>query len=288
MFGFLNINKPAGMSSHDMVNMVRRGVGREVRVGHAGTLDPFASGVLVVCLGPATKLADYVQDQPKSYRSGITLGATSDTDDCTGQVTPNAAAQPPTMDAVQNAIQRFRGQIQQLPPSHSAVHVNGRRAYELARDGKTPDLKPRQVTIHRIEILRYEYPLLEIDVDCASGTYIRALARDIGQALGTGGHCQTLIRTRIGAFTLDTARRLKDVDLAKDLIPPQIILPGLSQVKLTSRQAAGIAYGKAVPLPDGMTSNEALLLDDTGLPIAIATADAAKGLLRPRKVFFGK
>ncbi len=169
MFGFFNINKPLGPTSHVVVAHVRRRVTRKTKVGHAGTLDPFAGGVLVVCVGPATRLADYVQAGPKSYLAEVTLGATSTTDDTEGEITESPAAAP-SADAVRNATQRLTGTIQQVPPSHSAVHLGGRRAYKLARQGTRVDLPARQVTIHAIDVVEYEYPRLVLDVACGSGT----------------------------------------------------------------------------------------------------------------------
>ena len=162
MFGFFNVHKPPGPSSHDIVARLRRQLGGKTRIGHAGTLDPFAGGVLVLCVGPATRLAEYVQVQPKRYAAEITLGATSTTDDVEGEIaeSPNAAAA--TQEAVKKALASFVGDIDQVPPSHSAVHVAGTRAYKLARRGQMLDLPGRRVTIHGIELVSYEFPLLEV------------------------------------------------------------------------------------------------------------------------------
>ena len=164
MFGFYNVRKPAGPTSHDVVAQVRRKLPGSVKVGHAGTLDPFAEGVLVLCVGQATRLASFVQAQLKEYHAAITLGATSTTDDPEGEITPAPVGAAPRWRRVADALADFVGRIEQTPPVHSAVHVGGRRAYKLARAGKEPHLPARTVTIHSIKLVRYEYPLLEMAV----------------------------------------------------------------------------------------------------------------------------
>lgn len=292
MFGFLNINKPAGPTSHDIVNRVRLRLGRKAKVGHAGTLDPFASGVLVVCVGPAVRLAEYVQRQPKRYTAQITLGATSDTDDVMGEV---RSIEDPigteckvrsSEENVRNILPRFIGTIQQVPPAHSAVHVNGQRAYKLAREGEILTLSPRPVTIHSLELLHYDWPTAEIDVRCGSGTYIRALARDVGGTLGVGGYCSALTRTAVGPFTLETAVKLEDMNPSRDLLPPTTGLD-LPAVRLAEDQAARVRYGKTVtppadtPLP---RAEEVALLDEAGNLLALARPDNQH--YQPTKVFF--
>jgi tRNA pseudouridine55 synthase len=220
MAGFLNVDKPAGMTSHDVVVAVRRRLPRRTKVGHAGTLDPFATGVLVLGIErAATRRLALVQQQTKRYHAQITLGATSTTDDPEGDIQEVAAAVPPSQEELQQALERFVGEIEQVPPAHSAVHVDGRRAYELARQGRAPELPPRRVTIHAIELLEYAWPTLTLDVRCGTGTYIRALARDLGEALGVGGYCSALRRTAVGPFTSESAVPLKEVNLARDVIP---------------------------------------------------------------------
>ncbi|HOF19452.1 MAG TPA: tRNA pseudouridine(55) synthase TruB, partial [Phycisphaerae bacterium] len=164
MFGFFNLRKPAGPTSHDMVSAVRRLLPRGTRVGHAGTLDPFADGVLVICVGPAARLAEFVQAAPKRYRAVVTLGATSTTDDPEGEILPREPAPPPSPQDVRQAVARFVGEIPQTPPAHSAVLVNGHRAYKLARAGRELNLRPRVVAIHAIDVIRYDWPRLTLDV----------------------------------------------------------------------------------------------------------------------------
>ena len=286
MIGFLNVDKPPGMTSHDVVAAVRRRLPRKTKVGHAGTLDPFATGVLVLCVGPATRLACYVQSQPKRYAAEVTLGATSTTDDPEGKIAPTPGAEPVPLDEVRGALEAFVGEIQQVPPAHSAVHVGGRRAYKLAREGERPELPARRVVVHAIELTGYDWPVVGLDVRCGSGTYIRALARDIGRELGVGGYCSALARTEVGCFTLDAAVPLDALDPERRLIPVADGLPTMPQVRLGAAGAARLCQGQAVaadaelPLP----SSEVLVVGQGGDALAIARV-AGDGLtLQPRKV----
>ncbi|MBN1942182.1 MAG: tRNA pseudouridine(55) synthase TruB [Phycisphaerae bacterium] len=287
MFGFLNVNKPAGPTSHDVVAWIRRLLPRKTKVGHAGTLDPFASGVLVVCVGPATRLAEYVQRRAKRYTARITLGATSTTDDAQGDVQPTGCEIPCSGIDVQNVLPRFVGKVRQVPPAHSAVHVAGRRAYQLARAGQDVPLSPRTVAIQMIRLLRYDWPTLDIDVRCGGGTYIRALARDIGEALGVGGYCSSLTRTAVGPFVLETAVGLDDVDPARDLLPSTVGLD-IPTIWLGEEQVAHLRHGRRVAvafdaLPAGAT--EVALLDKAGRLLAVAKTEG-EGIVQPSKVFF--
>ncbi len=284
MFGFLNVNKPAGPTSHDIVAQVRRILPRKTKVGHAGTLDPFADGVLVICVGKATRLASYVQASPKRYLAGITLGATSTTDDPEGQITRIAQADAPPEAAITATAKKFVGEIEQVPPAHSAVHVAGVRAYKLARAGEQVTPATRTVTIHAVDVVRYEYPLLEIDVTCGSGTYIRALARDIGRVLGVGGYCSKLTRLAVGQFMIDDAISPDDSEALRNLHPPLTALGSLPKVQVNSDDEKLISAGRAIeiaPLPDAA---EVAVLNDRGELVAIG-AIGTDGLFQPRKVF---
>ena len=292
MFGLLNIHKPPGPTSHDVVDQIRRRVGREVKVGHAGTLDPFAEGVLVICLGPATRLADFVQAQPKRYLATVTLGATSDTDDPTGQVTAVENAKAPPPDRVREVLAGFVGQIDQVPPAHSAVHVEGRRAYKLARAGKAPDLAPRPVTVHSLELLSYAYPTLELNVSCGSGTYVRALARDIGKVLGCGGYCSRLIRTAVGVFAIEQAVAPEQVDPSRHLLPPVLALGDIPRVTLDAASCGQLAKGRAVDLGceqlrDVTPTGELAAMDEQERLVAIGRVSVDGATFRPDKVFAG-
>jgi len=290
MFGLLNINKPAGPTSHDIVARVRKLVGRrKTKVGHAGTLDPFADGVLVICLGPATRLADYVQQQTKSYRAGITLGAVSNTHDIQGEITENPDAVPVDIEDVTSVLETFVGRIDQVPPAHSAVHVDGRRAYDLARAGHELDLPARKVNVYRIDLGAYQYPNLTIDVSCGAGTYIRSLARDIGDKLGTGAYCSSLTRTSVGKFDLANAIDPDNLDPAADMIDPLAALDALTEIAVDATDRNRLAMGKTVTLstiPQDPTP-EIAVTDQSARLIALAKLiDTPDGqILQPTKVF---
>ncbi|MCA9284808.1 MAG: tRNA pseudouridine(55) synthase TruB [Phycisphaerales bacterium] len=228
--GILILDKPKGLSSMQAIARVRRRAGG-VRTGHAGTLDPLATGILVVALGKATKSIDRLMDTEKRYRTVIDLSAFTTTDDAEGDRTERAVPVPPDEQSVREVLLRFVGTIEQRPPAYSAMKVGGRRAYSLARKGAPPTLAPRPVRIDALELVRYLWPLLEIDVRCGKGTYIRSLARDVGEALGTGGHCQALRRTAVGPFDESMARTLDDLPErigSADVMPLAIAMDLLS------------------------------------------------------------
>jgi tRNA pseudouridine55 synthase len=205
MYGFLNIDKPAGPTSHDIVAHIRR-LTRQKRVGHAGTLDPAATGVLVVALGPATRLIEYVQDATsKGYRAVVRLGITTATDDAEGEVLHSAPVPSLDTQAIEAALAQFRGTIMQIPPMYAALHHEGHRLHELARAGIVVERAARPITIEQLALLDWSPPLLTLDITCGKGTYIRALARDLGVALGCGAHLQALRRTAVGTFRIEGA-----------------------------------------------------------------------------------
>jgi tRNA pseudouridine55 synthase len=219
--GFLIIDKPGGITSRDAVNRVQRRFPRKTKIGHTGTLDPLATGVLVLCIGPACKLADRVQAMPKTYRARFRLGATSTTDDADGEIVATNATPVPEV-AVRTALAKFVGVIEQVPPQVSAIKVDGTRAYASARKGETVSLTARPVRIDAIRMLSFDWPFLDIEIDCGKGTYVRSIARDLGQLLGCGGLVETLRRTRVGPFTADEGIG-PDTDaetLRNRLIPP--------------------------------------------------------------------
>jgi len=223
--GFLVLDKPIHWSSMRAVSHVRRRAGG-VRTGHAGTLDPLATGVLILGLGPATRRLGEMMALPKQYRTTIDLSAFTTTDDREGERTEVSVDAPPSRAAVEEALQKLTGTIEQRPPAFSAMKVGGRRAYKMARNGETVELPPRPVSVHAIRLERYEWPEAEILVDCGKGTYIRSLARDLGLLLETGGHCRTLRRTAIGRFDESMARtpeELPEVITTADLIAPDIV-----------------------------------------------------------------
>lgn len=214
MQGFFNLNKPSGCTSRQVVDAVKRcfrqsGFSRSQmpKLGHVGTLDPLASGVLVVAVGQATRLIDIIHARPKTYRGTFLLGRTSRTDDIESELTDVAidAATRLTRDEVEAGLTKFRGPIEQVPPQFSAVHVAGQRAYDLARQGQVVVLAAKRVTIHQLDLLRFQPPELELSIECSSGTYIRSLGRDLGTRLGCGAVMSALIRTRVGPFSIEQA-----------------------------------------------------------------------------------
>ena len=208
MNGFLVVDKPAGMTSRDVVNRAQFWFPRRTKIGHTGTLDPLATGVLVLCVGAATKLADRVQAMPKQYETRIRLGATSNTDDADGVIAESTATSIPTLASVEAALPAFVGNIQQLPPQFSALKVQGQRAYDLARRGTEVALPARPVRVDSIVMQRYEWPWVDLMIDCGKGTYIRSIARDLGAVLGVGGLVQTLRRTRVGPVAAEGGIKL--------------------------------------------------------------------------------
>jgi len=212
--GLLLVDKPVGLSSMDVVRRLRRGIDLprkgpgKLRIGHAGTLDPLATGLLLICLGKATKLVEQLMGQGKVYQAVIDLSAFTTTDDMEGERDPIAVEQPPDLAAIEQALSRFCGVIDQKPPPYSAVHVNGQRAYKLARSGQIVDMPVKQVRIDSIDVLAYSWPQLTVRIACGRGTYIRSIARDLGVMLGTGGHLASLRRTAIGRFTVEQAKPL--------------------------------------------------------------------------------
>lgn len=223
--GIFNVAKPAGPTSFAVVAAVRRLTG-ERRVGHAGTLDPAASGVLPICVGQATRLLEYLLDADKSYRATILLGQVTDTDDVTGQVIASADPSGVTRAQVEAALERFRGPITQIPPAYSALKQGGRKLYELARAGVTAERVARAVTIDDLQLVEWQPPSLVVTVVCSKGTYIRSLARDLGDALGCGATLAGLIRLRTGEFRLEQAVSLATLEAAcRDGSWPNYLLP---------------------------------------------------------------
>jgi tRNA pseudouridine55 synthase len=284
--GLLVLDKPGGVTSRDAVNVALRWFPRRTRMGHTGTLDPLATGVLVLCLGAATRLAEYVQRMSKTYHAEIRLGARSDTDDADGVIAPAATATPPEAAAVAECLSGFVGAIEQTPPAYSAAKVAGRRAYDLARQGKDVDLKPRIVRIYGIDLLHYDYPSLKLEIRCGKGTYIRSLARDLGDQLGCGALVQTLRRTRVGPFSVDDAVTL-EMDAATVLArlrPLEEAAAELPSVMATDDEVRRLCQGQALPR-ENLNGDELALFDGTNRLVATAKWDAETRTLRPDKVF---
>ena len=207
---YILINKPVGWTSHDVVGFLRKKYPRGTKVGHSGTLDPFATGLLIVGVGrEATKKLDEFKNLPKTYEAVLFLGATSDTQDKDGVITPTDVEKKYTEEEIKNVLKNFIGKQLQTPPMYSAKKINGKKLYELARQGKEVERRPSEIKIYNIELLKYNYPHLKIKVDCSTGTYIRTLAHDIGQKLGCGAYCEELARTKIGKYELKDAEEIK-------------------------------------------------------------------------------
>ncbi len=257
LFGLLNINKPRGETSRWVDDQVKWLV-HPAKVGHAGTLDPLASGVLLVCIGQATRLMGYLQQSPKSYRAEFLLGQTSSTEDIHGELIEIVDPPQPTRAEIEKTAQRFVGEIQQRPPVFSALKVGGRPAYKFARKGQAVELAPRPVTIHRLELIEYEYPRLVLDIDCSSGTYIRSLGRDLAESLGTGAVMSALVRTAIGNFrvaeSIDVTTLTRE-NLADYLLHARRAVEHLPAITLDEAQLQRIARGQFIPLPDEQQSS---------------------------------
>jgi tRNA pseudouridine55 synthase len=286
--GLLVLDKPGGLTSRAAVDLALRWFPRGTRMGHTGTLDPLATGVLVLCLGRATRLVEYVQDMGKTYQSRFRLGARSDTDDADGTVTPVPEAAAPDAATLAAALTHFVGTIEQVPPAYSAAKVTGRRAYDVARQGGAVDLRARPVRVHGIDVLHYAYPLLDVEVRCGKGTYIRSLARDLGEALACGGLVEVLRRTRVGPFTVEDAVSLDaSASEARDgLLPMDFAVAELPRVELPPREVEQMRRGQAVPLPPDImaTEGEVAVFDGNRLT-AVARVDGVRRVLRPDKVF---
>ena len=293
MNGILNVNKPQGLTSHDVVARVRR-ITHQKKAGHAGTLDPLATGVLPVVLGSATRLVEYLADEDKAYRATITLGATTDTYDREGAITPTPGALMPGREDLEHALADFRGEISQLPPMYSAIKVGGKKLYEMARAGTHVDLQPRQVTIRTLNLESYRPPQVQLSVECSKGTYIRSLAHDLGATLGTGAYLDTLVRTRHGPFSIETAVTLKELEEAfkegtgeRFLLPPESILRGWTFWEASPEVEIAIRQGKSLELPAPGQGERSMIAARTGAGdlLAVLYWQADKGLWHPEKVF---
>lgn len=293
--GILNIAKPAGMTSHDVVAAIRRASG-ERHVGHAGALDPMATGVLLICLGQATRVAEYLMASEKRYTAWMHLGVTTDTYDATGTVVSQASELSLSLADIARATRQFVGCIAQVPPMYSALKRQGQPLYYLARQGKEVEREPRIVQVYRFEIKDWFPPILVADIVCSKGTYVRSLAHDLGQALGCGAHLARLVRTASGVFQLDEAVEL-DVALQSFrqgrwrnfLQPLDVALQKYPAWKAEPETARRIGYGQAVDGPPWLKKPEEGALCRAYTPegrlLALLQFDSARSLWRPAKVF---
>ena len=300
--GVLVVAKPAGPTSHDIVALVRR-LAASKRIGHGGTLDPFASGVLPLFLGGATRLAEYHLGDPKTYRATVCFGASSTTDDLDGELTPSAGAAPGRA-SVEAGLARFMGTQLQQPPAFSAIQVGGRRAYAMARAGETPTLAPREITIQRLELLEWDEtdatrPVATIEVDCSAGTYVRALARDLGTAVGSAAYLCGLVRTASGPFRLEQAHELDAIRaaaasggpdaIAALMLPSDTGLDAMASVRLGEAEVRDAAMGRFIRPAAGLTGAPAdapiRLIGPDGAIVGIGRLDGHR--IAPDKMLVG-
>lgn len=244
MFGFLNIYKPKGMTSHDVVAVLRK-ITQIRQIGHTGTLDPFAEGVLPICIGKATRLIEYLEDD-KEYLATVQFGKNTTTYDIEGEITESFVNRI-TQEDLELALNNFRGEIEQLPPIYSAIKVNGKKLYEYARKGETVEIKPRKVTISKLELKKFDYEkqTAELLIACSKGTYIRSIAYDLGQHLKCGGYLTKLVRTKAGAFTIDTSIHLDGINVNENLINPIEIMQ-LDKIEISDNEHEKILHGQAI------------------------------------------
>ncbi|HEX8692117.1 MAG TPA: tRNA pseudouridine(55) synthase TruB [Longimicrobium sp.] len=288
MNGVLPVDKPVGPTSHDAVAAVRRAL-KIRQVGHTGTLDPFASGLLLVCVGAATRLAEYLTGLPKTYVAAMRLGEATDTDDLTGEtISSSDAWREVTRGQVETALQGQVGTIRQLPPLFSAKKVGGERMYAAARRGEAVERRPATVTVYAIRLLSFDPPDAELEVECGAGTYIRAIARDVGETLGVGGHLRALRRTRVGAHAVERAvplDALADAERVRAaLIPPLEAVAHLPRITIDELAAEDVRHGRAVRAGEADAAEGTVALASPAGEL-LAVGEAAGGVVRPRKVF---
>ena len=286
LFGVINLDKPSGLSSRAAINQLLRQV-RPAKLGHGGTLDPLASGVLLVLVGKATRLMPYVQRMKKKYLATFQLGVVSDTEDVQGTVTPVRGAVEPTRQQVLAELPNWIGTIKQLPPAYSALKVNGDRAYQLARKGQEVKLAARDIQIHELELDHFEFPLLRLQICCGSGTYVRSLGRDIAHALGTGAVMSQLVRTSIGEYCLPASVSLDELHeqgVASHLLPARSLVAELPSLTLEPAQWELLANGRVIDYPHELAGEEFSALDIDGNLLGILAPDGP-GRVRPIKSF---
>jgi tRNA pseudouridine55 synthase len=286
MFGLLNIDKPRAMTSRDIVNGVQRLV-RPHKVGHAGTLDPLATGVLVLCLGKATRLIEYVQQPSKRYLAEFQLGQASDTEDIEGQVWRCCEEVVPTLAEMEAVIPRFVGEIEQRPPAFSALKVQGERAYRLARRGEAVDLAPRRIKIHSLTLVQYDYPQFVLAIECGSGTYVRSLGRDMARSVGSAAVMTSLRRLAVGGFRVEDSvpyDLLHEQNITAHLLPATRAVEHLAQITLSAAECTEISHGRRIANRGSSVGGEVAAVSAAGELLAIMKA-ADNDWLKPKRVF---
>jgi tRNA pseudouridine55 synthase len=291
--GVLVVDKPVGMTSHDVVQVVRRGTGIR-RAGHTGTLDPRASGVLVVLVGPAVRLSEFVSASDKRYQAIIRLGERTDTYDADGEVTHREPVNI-TKDQIEEALTHFEGTVEQVPPAYSAKKIDGKKAYELARNGEEVELEAKEIDVYHLELLEWDPPEAIIDVYCSSGTYVRSLANDLGDVLDCGGHLVGLRRTKSGEFALRDAvqlRRLEESfdqgDWYKYLIPAAEALSDWPSRELSFEEVDMVRHGHRIPVEEAPENPDHWVraISQQGELVALLEYVLEEKEWQPRKVFF--
>jgi tRNA pseudouridine55 synthase len=290
LHGILVIDKEAGWTSHDVVARVRRITG-ERKVGHTGTLDPAATGVLPVCLGAATKVIEHLQDAGKTYYAEVVLGIATDTDDQEGAIIGEATVPPLGPEELDRALEAFRGESAQIPPMYAAIKQGGRKLYEIARAGETVERAPRRVRIETLALLGWEPPVARLLIDCSKGTYIRAIARDLGAALGCGAHLGRLARLRTGPFFLDQALTLAELEVEFDQTPwPELALHPdaalLDWPVIVLDEAGTLAWrqGKDLRVGRGTAGERCRAYSTDGDWLGLGRYDGERAAWRPEKV----
>lgn len=282
MFGFLNIYKPQGKTSHDVVAILRR-ITKIKQIGHTGTLDPFAEGVLPICIGKATRLIEYLDDD-KAYIGTVQLGKSTTTYDIEGDVV-NLSDKKVTLQEIQEALPKFRGEIQQLPPIYSAIKINGKKLYEYARKGEEVKIQPREVNIYKLEIVNFdeEKQTVDLHIECSKGTYIRSIANDLGEALGCYGHLIKLVRIKAGKFGINEAIKLDTLE-TKEQVEKSLIYPleylNYPKYELSESEKEKVSHGMGVNI--NLDNGTTLLISDNKL-IAVANIENKKA--KVSKVF---
>lgn len=284
MFGFLSVYKPVGKTSHDVVAYFRKLL-KIKKIGHTGTLDPFAEGVLPICIGNSTRLIEYLPDD-KAYLAFVEFGKATDSYDIEGNVIFQSDKKVAKED-VEQALKKFEGDIEQLPPIYSAIKVNGKKLYEYAREGKSVEIKPRKVTIYKIELKNFDYDnqVAQVYVECSKGTYIRSIANDLGQVLGCGGYLTRLIRTKAGKFLLENSKKMEDFS-SKEIVENNLIEPismlNYETYSLNDSEKIDISNGKPL-LNKSIKNAENLILVYNDCIKAIASS--CNGCIKVKKVF---
>ena len=285
--GLINIVKPPGMTSHDVVAFIRR-IYHLKRVGHAGTLDPAAAGVLPVALGPATRMLEYMTDCDKSYRVKLTIGYETDTGDDTGTITNSTPCIMPAQFNIEEVLASFLGTIKQVPPMYSAIKVQGKKLYELARAGITVERKARTITIHKINLLQMDEKSILFDVTCSKGTYIRSLCTDIGAKINCPVVMSFLVRTRVGSFSLDQAFTLEEIEESPDsaVLPVDNALDYMPKVMLSQEIASAFKHGQNISISADEGYGQALLriYDHQNSFIGIGQKKSGTAIIIPIKV----